>query len=154
MEIEEGKFYRSRGGKKVGPMSVYVGTQWYGWRDEIGYRYQEDGRYCAWKASSYDLIEEWEEPAALFPATEADGGWGDWLGGRLPSSPVTEPLNTPKYDYREECINGVWRWQSRPRKPVVKKLERVVGTPTKSYRVSFNEIDGVIDCPSVMMEPL
>ncbi len=156
MEIEEGKFYRSRGGGFVGPMKL-LGTMYGGrvYADEIGIRYQEDGRFInAWSASSYDLIEEWEEPAALPPATESDDGWGDWLEGRLPSSPVTEPLNTPKYDYREECINGVWRWQSRPRKPVVKKLERVIGTPTKSYRVSFNEIDGVIDCSSVKMEPL
>jgi hypothetical protein len=93
--------------------------------------------------------KEWEEPA-----TEADGGWGDWQDGRM--SYQLEAIRHWKYDYREECINGVWRWQSRPRKPVVKTLERVIGTmdPTKSYRVSFNEIDGVIDCSSVKMEPL
>jgi hypothetical protein len=120
MQLEEGKFYRSRGGRKVGPMN----RKGHCWRDEISNRYQEDGRYHAWSASSYDLIEEWEEPAALPPATEADGGWGPWRDG----VPRADYQNA--YDYREERISGVWRWQSRPQKPVVKKLERVVGTPT------------------------
>jgi hypothetical protein len=150
MQIEEGKFYKNRVGDKVGPMRL-VGArtlQAYPWADNCHRLYTNKGMYGVLESSSKDLIEEWEEPAALPPATEADGGWGDWHEGVGPGVPIAT------LDYREERINGVWRWQSRPRKPVVKTLERVIGTPTKSYRVSFNEIDGVIDCSSVKMEPL
>jgi hypothetical protein len=159
MKIEEGKFYKNRAGEKVGPMALRpaCAANWrltaqglFCWWDKDCKFYTNDGIYSAsFGLSPRDLIEEWEEPAALPPATEADEGWGPWNEGKLPF-----PTHPTKNDYREECINGVWRWQSRPRKPVIKKLGRVVSTPTKSYRVSFNEIDGVIDCSSVKMEPL
>jgi hypothetical protein len=148
MQIEEGKFYKDRDGEKVGPMGVrpnYEGP--YKWWDEFCLSYRGDGCFCD-EPHDADLIEEWKEPTALPLATEADEGWGLWNGGT-----VLYESQTHMFDYREECINGVWRWQSRPRKPVVKKLERVIATPTKSYRVSVNEIDGVIDCSSVKMEP-
>ena len=149
MQIEEGKFYKNRAGDKVGPMAFIATARGpFCWWDKDKKSYTNDGVSVPYAASfglsPRDLIEEWEEPA-----TESDDGWGPWNEGKLPF-----PTRPTKNDYREECINGVWRWQSRPQKPVVKKLERVVGTPTKSYRVSFNEIDGVIDCSSVKMEPL
>ena len=159
MQIEEGKFYKNRVGDKVGPMRL-VGPrtlQAYPWADNCHRLYTNKGMYGVWdiESSSKDLIEEWEEPAALPPATEADDGWGPWKEGRLPSSPVTEPLNTPEDDYREECINGVWRWQSRPRKPVVEKVVRLIDTTGFwSHKISFNTIDGVVDCSSIKMEPL
>jgi hypothetical protein len=101
--------------------------------------------YGVLESSSKDLIEEWEEPA-----TEADEEWGPWNEGKLPF-----PTRPTKNDYREECINGVWRWQSRPRKPVVEKIVRSVNTgDTYTHKISFNTIDGVVDCSSVKMEPL
>ncbi len=150
MQLEEGKFYKNRAGDRVGPMAFIATARGpFCWWDKDKKSYTNDGVYAAsFGLSPRDLIEEWEEPTDLPPATETDGGWGDWHEGVGPRVPIAT------LDYREERINGVWRWQSRPSKPVVKKLERVVGTPTKSYRVSFNEIDGVIDCSSVKMEPL
>jgi hypothetical protein len=142
MQIEEGKFYKNRVGDKVGPMR-FVGL--YPWADNCHRLYTNKGMYGVLESSSKDLIEEWEEPA-----TEADGGWGDWVPGQAPAGSAFEDGK----DVQQEFIGGVWRQRSRPRKPVVKKLERVIGTPTKSYRVLFNEIDGVIDCSSVKMEPL
>ena len=161
MQIEEGKFYKDRDGEKVGPMGVrpnYEGP--YKWRDEWGISYRDDGGFLD-VPSDADLIEEWEEPATLPPATEADEGWGPWNEGRLHF-----PTLTTAYDYREECINGVWRWQSRPRKPVVKKfvkylapkpyfkyeIHNTIGTDA-THKISFDTIDEVIDCSSIKMEP-
>lgn len=155
MQIEEGKFYKNRDGDKVGPMRAkpnYEGS--YKWWDEKDFDYRDDGGFLN-VPHDEDLIEEWEEPTALSPATEADEGWGPWNEGTVtpPWERTHDECQAHMFDYREECINGVWRWQSRPRKPVVRKLERVIGTPTKSYKVSVNEIDGVIDCSSIKMEP-
>lgn len=62
MEIEAGKFYRTRGGRKVGPM---VGADWgtnYPWVDENKRTYAVDGSYDA-EVSEHplDLIAEWTE---------------------------------------------------------------------------------------------
>ena len=116
MQIEEGKFYKNRAGDKVGPMAFIATARGpFCWWDKDKKSYTNDGVYAAsFGLSRRDLIEEWEEPAALPPATEADGGWGDWQDGRMSYQPHAVWEN----DYREECINGVWRWQSRPRKHV------------------------------------
>lgn len=155
MQIEEGKFYKNRAGEKVGPMASIDSQLWaYPWMDKKGRMYTNEGLYAAAGLSNGDLIEEWEEPAALPPATEVDEGWGPWNEGRLPHS--TSPMAC---DYREECINGVWRWQSRPRKPVVKwDVVYVQGEENprgeETHKILFKKINGVIDCSSVKMEPL
>jgi hypothetical protein len=162
MQIEEGKFYKNRAGVKVGPMKRvnWACNSSFVWRDNHGQFYKHNGCFYFNTVGPYDLIEEWEEPAAPPPATEADEGWGPWKSGMMPFTP-TDGI---KMDYREERINGVWRWQSRPSKPVVKEsfiftengqftncCER---TTTNTHKISFNTIDGVVDCSSVKMEPL
>ena len=170
MQIEEGKFYKNRVGDKVGPMILkpnYKGS--YKWHSSDYVDYLDCGSFISpIEPDDKDLIEEWEEPATLPPATEADEGWGPWNEGRMPY----QPASTWTTDYREECINGVWRWQSRPRKPVVEKFVKylapkpyqvrgnfkheiynTIGTDV-THKISFNTIDGVIDCSSVKMEPL
>lgn len=73
MKIEEGKFYRTRDGRKVGPMEVggLVG-EWDFEADVDGQR-TIDGTYCAWRADGsfdpldrktphrLDLISEWSD---------------------------------------------------------------------------------------------
>ena len=162
MQIEEGKFYKNRNGEKVGPMRVrpnYRGL--YKWWDGFCFSYRGDGGFHD-RPHDEDLTEEWEEPTALPLATEADEGWGPWNGGT-----VLYESQTHMFDYREECINGVWRWQSRPRKPVVKKfvkylapkpyfkyeIHNTIGTDA-THKISFDTIDGVMDCSSIKMEPL
>jgi hypothetical protein len=156
MQIEEGKFYKNRAGDKVGPMRSM--SKWveghFRWRDEVDFFYPDDGCFSDGPHLS-DLIQEWEEPAALPPATEVDEGWGPWNEGSM----LFHPISPMACDCREECINGVWRWQSRPRKPVIKWVEVFVqGDEThrgeQTHKILFKKINGVVDCSSVMMEPL
>lgn len=61
MQIEVGKFYRRRDGKKAGPMLVGSNTAYYAESDE--YReYHADGRHY-WRIPGCDLVAEWtDEP--------------------------------------------------------------------------------------------
>jgi hypothetical protein len=160
MQIEEGKFYKNRAGEKVGPMrSVSSYEDRFRWRDEVCFSYPDDGCFFDGPHLS-DLIEEWGEPQALPPATEADEGWGPWYEGVGPRVPIAT------LDYREERINGVWRWQSRPRKPVVTSETRYINSGDIkahwsegpwygcTHKITFTLIDEVPDCSSVKMEPL
>lgn len=71
MKVEVGKFYKTRGGQKVGPME----KKSYGWiagngRIEPLYRndWYDDGNYNYYHApSEHDLIEEWKEPEVKEP---------------------------------------------------------------------------------------
>ena len=166
MKIEEGKFYRNRLGEKIGPMKPVNGVTSYAWfcKRNAGpfyttSYYTDEGFYDVAMADEEDLIEEWEEPAALPPATEADEGWGPWNEGKLLFPTCQRSSRPTKNDYREECINGVWRWQSRPHKPVEELIEIYVAgsqNPREehTHKISYKKVNGVVDCSSVKMEPL
>ena len=68
MKIEDGKYYRTRDGRKVGPM-VEEYPRWSDWPFEVR---NQDGDYpisvCLWKddgacdeGSQYDLVAEWTD---------------------------------------------------------------------------------------------
>lgn len=66
MKIEEGKYYRSREGKKVGPMKVWFSGSECPWISPDGSIYRESGeRSKGAEKPNTDLISEWkeEEPA-------------------------------------------------------------------------------------------
>lgn len=69
MQIEEGKFYRTRGGKKIGPMESTPGAIQYFWRGkiqgEISWRtFMDNGRYRDDMLCDLDIVEEWR----VYPA--------------------------------------------------------------------------------------
>ncbi|MDX1032795.1 hypothetical protein GOL82_16270 [Sinorhizobium medicae] len=69
LRIVEGKFYKTRDGRKVGPIGPNEGgLQGYPWQDDSSWSdcWTADGRYYAdTMDSSHDLIAEWvDEPAA------------------------------------------------------------------------------------------
>lgn len=60
--IEPGKYYRTRGGRKVGPMTIGSGSIWpWNGQFEDGFigAYWHEGRLFSKGQSSYDLIAEW-----------------------------------------------------------------------------------------------
>lgn len=65
MKIEEGKYYRTRDGRKVGPMSVAEDARFLPWRDAAGQSYDGVGQVlpALYPDSSYhgDIIEEWRD---------------------------------------------------------------------------------------------
>lgn len=68
MKIEEGKFYRTRGGDKVGPMhATGAARSYYLWGrvNDVDKVYQEDGTHGSAyidNERAFDLISEWTEP--------------------------------------------------------------------------------------------
>jgi hypothetical protein len=60
MNIEEGKFYRTRDGRKVGPMSIK--SPRLVWVNGIeGDWYKKDGRRSSFTEQEDDLIKEWQD---------------------------------------------------------------------------------------------
>lgn len=68
LKIEAGKFYKTRDGRKVGPMRDTGGTSdhWTTTKTEIGLPYwHDDGAHWSGRTNPADLIAEWiDEPAA------------------------------------------------------------------------------------------
>jgi hypothetical protein len=65
MKIEEGKYYKTRDGRKVGPMVRSNGIT-YVWRDSEPYYYTEIGALFAFKTSDRDIIEEWRDTIDVY----------------------------------------------------------------------------------------
>ena len=80
LQIEEGKYYRARNGKKIGPMSRIHGAdrfKW-GWCDEDNQPYSctDDGRYYGGLLSHLDLIAEWVDEAPAVDLTDITTPFG------------------------------------------------------------------------------
>lgn len=89
LNIKSGKFYRTRDGRKVGPMIANGYNRYWPWVDDHTHAYGN-----AWDADgmgavctplpkrdpSLDLIAEWAEPTPDYN----DGRWYAWAGGDFP----------------------------------------------------------------------
>lgn len=87
MKIEEGKFYRTRDGRKVGPMRHDFGSIWdckEMFPNDSDYHWTEDGcRGCATNLDCPNLIAEWTDVPDY-----NDGKWHGWNGGECPVDPL------------------------------------------------------------------
>lgn len=74
LQIEAGKYYRTRDGRKVGPMVCVIGPD-YGFdtddRQEGGFRWYNDGRTCSAHKTPRDIIAEWRDDHATADAASA-----------------------------------------------------------------------------------
>ena len=87
MKIEAGKFYRTRDGRKVGPMFEYT---WFDKSDDVafietegdGHYWSVDGKYCKGSSSDHDLIAELADEPETSTLAELNVKPGDvveWL---------------------------------------------------------------------------
>jgi hypothetical protein len=167
MKIEEGKFYRTRDGRKVGPMTYNLKESIFPWMCESSRQtFRKDGYFCLSGDHELDLVAEWtEEPAA--PKL-----WRDMTpeekGALLLAhheGKVVECWNSGKWEPKG---HGGWGKENAYRIRPEPKRDRVVmaGTYTKgmgwvfcsthpqgpTHRITFDVIDGEPDCASVKME--
>ena len=102
LQIKEGKFYATRGGRKAGPASNYgaAGNK-YGWAvpvhgltsDDGFFVYTDDGRYSTFGSDAHlDLVAEWVDE----PAKEALD--------LLTPDPVERPAHYTGHPSGVECI--------------------------------------------------
>lgn len=100
LTIETGKFYRTRDGRKVGPVGPNEGgLQGYPWQDDSSWSdcWTADGRYYEDVVDSvHDLIAEWaDEPAApvAVAATASNDNFLDSLIGKAFTTKVKSRVN-------------------------------------------------------------
>lgn len=73
LTIEAGKYYRTRGGRKVGPMKIGSDLHWpwNGRFEDTHIVYRHDGRSFSKAESAHDLIAEWTDTPS---ETAGEGG--------------------------------------------------------------------------------
>lgn len=97
MQIEIGKYYRTRDGRKVGPAKYYGkgtrATEWIVlWNGEDHYHYSEDGKSCL-NVYEDDLVSEWEEDGGPnLSATTIDSIAQDSLKWHYENGDDMEPI--------------------------------------------------------------
>lgn len=83
MKIEAGKYYKTRDGRKVGPMASRTSPHGWIWEDDEGFSYDCRGRFTEDKRPyRRDLIAEWTDEPRPWGDWESAKGWekdDDWL---------------------------------------------------------------------------
>ncbi|MBY3038947.1 hypothetical protein [Rhizobium laguerreae] len=112
MQIEEGKFYQTRGGRKIGPMEPTPGAVQYFFRTrlpgESSWRtFQPNGRYRDDMPCDLDIVAEWREHASVERVTAAylDNASGDQ---QEPAAAILAMLDGVA-DANYEALAGVLR---------------------------------------------
>lgn len=148
LRIEAGKFYKTRDGRKVGPMQIAYGrgSEW-AW--ELGSTNELDGIGAAWRADGTfaippkethpaDLIAEWtDEPVAKFKV-------GDRVArpGFLDGTIVSIDGANARIDYGAHW--GIWIWSLNeidhyPRQATAEPLPTTATAPTNKAIVALIE---------------
>ncbi len=166
MKIEEGKFYRTRDGEKVGPILPYDGD---GFPFRCGiYSYNSYGGYYSRGTSPRDLIAEWTDepdtPKTWGDMTDAEKvalllDWNDnharnvqqwngtdWMGmqtGRFGRLTAYRIKPEPVVETVTIAGNGKeWREDAFFWPPIA----------GQTHRITFDTIDGKPDLASIKME--
>jgi hypothetical protein len=176
LKLEEGKYYLTRGGVKVGPMKKIWSDKDYSWGFTKGsgsYHncYTEVGqRYRTWGiTANEDLISEWKE------VTSMDIQVGDIVEHVDYKDTLFEVLAVHDKDVWVKIKGGAYpktvylcNLRKPAPKPVVEEVVMYTNSPTRSYfgytadnspvgrthKITFNTVDGVADCKSIKMEKL
>ena len=168
MKIEQGKFYRTRDGRKVGPMEGYTSKWVSGFDNTFDKEWRNDGTNLGTMyggmTSADDLIEEWvETPKTWSEMTDAEKGalllaehegkdiecfqktLNDWVA-------VNYPMFNPDIAYRVK---------SEPKREAVRLYGGVYynnrwvwGDAQKSdtHCITFDTVNGKPVCDSIRME--
>lgn len=172
MNIEHGKLYKTRDGRKAG--SAWKGTDFHGpdsfmMRLESGELFSvfSDGREYKDSETDNDLVAEWtdkpktwgeltaDEKVTLVEARR-DHKWIEYLNVKGDNSWDTA-LNPGWYDdtpYRikpEPVVEEVEFWRSSGENSDFISEQK---SPTDTHRISYTVTDGKPDCSSIKMEPI
>jgi hypothetical protein len=146
LKIEEGKFYRTRDGQKVGPMNPSISGGSWPW-ECLGSVYSDSGvRWYGASRPETDLVAEWVDLTAITTPY-----------GLLPEE-VRRALREHKgdYEYYSHVAQGCWLvvadndpcwspttvYRAKPPKPVVKDVPLVVWVDGVKTRTTWTFTDG------------
>ena len=109
--VETGKFYRTRDGRKVGPMvaAQFVSGFYDGAALITSQRWEADGSFIAGFSSQLDLIAEWiDEPVAMPPASAQVDTLAEEYGPVTPASPKPKFKMGDRVRFTDKCDRGWW----------------------------------------------
>jgi len=92
LTIREGRYYRTRDGRKVGPMRPWDSSSDYQWESD-GYLWKDDGENYE-KDSVHTIVVEWTDELATSDSDTID----DWYYGKASKTTgFTVPLDAPEF---------------------------------------------------------
>ena len=92
LTIREGRYYRTRDGRKVGPMRPWDSSSDYQWESD-GYLWKDDGENYE-KDSVHTIVVEWTDELATSDSDTID----DWYYGKASKTTgFTVPLEAPEF---------------------------------------------------------
>jgi hypothetical protein len=184
VKLEEGKYYRTRDGRKVGPLVMHpnyslCGAEGWGYSvDSYWYTDKEyAGRTQKSQENEEDLVAEWveettmdiyslEKPLGMYPYeirdalyahTESGGkvqSWGGW-GWALCEEPAFNPNLTYRAVKKPEVIEVTVHVGPNPTPMGAPWLFGMGGkTVVDTHKITFNLVEGVPDCNSIKMVAL
>jgi hypothetical protein len=174
VKLEEGKYYRTRDGRKVGPMQFYgAGYQLlFCCVNGLERFWRECGKHH-FGCDEIDLVAEWveettmdiyslEKPLGMYPqeirdalyAYDKSGGkvqaWGGW-GWAFCEKPAFSLANTYRAVKKPEVVEAVIFGHVVSGKYFTgSSIEHSFDT----HKITFNLVDGVPDCNSIKMVAL
>jgi hypothetical protein len=179
LKIEAGKFYRTRNGRKVGPMEAFETTDGYNWRsrgDVKGFWSDAGQRQNIALRETTDLIAEWSDAPDLTAITTPfgllDAETQDAL--RKHGGPYEAFVqNECGFEWRRQGYDGVtmethralaWRVKPTPPAPKVETVtlhgeryqwgQAIKACAEDTHRITFDLIDGEPDCSTIRMVKL
>lgn len=155
MKLEVGKYYKTRDGRKAGPIAKKL--EWnptYPFKGFIGgveLTWTEDGLLCTLGDSPYDLVEEWkDEPKLWKDMTDEEKGAlllahheGKIIEYYTKVNPEWVKVYNPPW-----CDNYAYRVKPGA---VIKSDSFGIVRNGCGYNITFITIDGEPDCSSVRM---
>lgn len=153
MKIEEGKYYRTRNGRKVGAMkpSGHEDCPWIAVRGD-GQAWEDDGTGVS-GTDSPDLIAEWvdDEPRLWKDLSPEE------KGALLLAHHEGRDIQMYASDHWY-TVNPIWEdftaYRIKP-EPVRNSVEMKWGLGSlDTHRITFDLVDGVPDCSSIKMEKI
>ena len=180
MQIEAGKFYRTRDGRRVGPMGYYEDEFLQCEIDGLKRLFKISGGEHRYGMRDLDLIAEWVDELPHGHARLPSGAVVDLTAITTPfglldevyGPGAQEALRAHGGPWEGWCEGAKWekihdpywsvtstyRVKPQPPAPVVKTVTiepwEVVTDVLSGYRITFDLIDGVPDCASTRMVAL
>jgi hypothetical protein len=163
MQIQEGKFYKTRDGQKVGPM-VKSGIG-YSLVSCDSFEYYENGQIFQAYDMAGDLVEEWTDKPTIW-ADMTPEEKGALLLARFEGKPIEMFADGPwqvctpawyghrAYRIKPESKRETVKLYGGGRASMVWCNDNYRGPDLDTHRITFYTIDGEPDCSTIRMERL
>ena len=161
MKIEEGKYYRTADGRKVGPMKPSVNDVW-PWIVMGEVHYWTHNGVCISGTDASDIVAEWPEYPKLWRDMTPEEKGALLLAhheGKVIEMTSYIP-GTSQLAWNECPSNwrptdtGIYRIRPEPVRETVVRYYQAGDSVFDTHLITFETVDGEPDCASIKMEKL